>query len=65
MTAGEALVWITLAFCVGVVFGGCINAAVRRQRRRRESVGHPTDSDRAGRPLKARDLDRGRWIEHG
>jgi hypothetical protein len=24
-----------------------------------------TDYDRAGRPLKANDLDRGNWIEHG
>jgi hypothetical protein len=57
MTAIEALVWITLAFCVGVAFGGTINAAVRRSRRR-ESVGHPTDNDRAGRPPST-------WIEHG
>jgi len=67
MTAGEALVFITLAFCFGVVLGGTVNAAVRRQRRRRESMLRSTDSDRAGRPLRARDLDldRGRWIEHG
>jgi hypothetical protein len=53
MTAGEALVFITLAFCIGVVFGGTINAAVRRQRRRRDPAQRGAD-----RPPST-------WIEHG
>jgi hypothetical protein len=57
MTAGEALAYITLAFAIGVVLGGCINAAVRRGRKPPSRDGH-SDTDRAGRPPST-------WIEHG